>query len=1284
MAFQIVLPRLGEDNFEIWKFRVEMELIRQDLTNFISEVKPEAPNAKWIAGDAKARAVISSTVEDSQVVYILNKTTAKEIWDTLCSVHESSGLPSVLCVLRKLCTLRLGEGGNLPAHLSEMVKLHTRLQMVGEGLKDRVFMAMILSSLPPSYGNLIVALENRPEAELTSEFAMNKLREEYRRRTESEVGSAVPEDKALHTKSPKQYSSVCYYCRKPGHFRKDCFLLKKRKGGPKSVANFSSVKCENGWVIDSGASRHMCGDPDLVKDVVKHQEGDVVSITLADGKTIKSTGVGHGVICGVNDNGIKCEFEVKDILYVPNLRSNLLSVSRLCAAGYEVMFTKDLCNISKNGRVVLQGILNGNIYVQNNESAYIVRTGYHSDHCWHLWHERFGHRNDSAIKSLFQNKLVIGATVRSCPANDTCETCLEGKLSRLKFPKVSERKSKNILDLVHSDVCGPMPVKTPSGNRYFVTLIDDYSRYTTVSLIKTKAEVPDKIIDFVNLMRNQFGRIPKILRSDGGGEYCNDKLKAFYRNRGILMQTSTPYTPQQNGVAERKNRYLEEMVTSMLLGAKLDTKYWGEAVLCANYLQNRLPSSAVNSTPYEMWFGRKPQVDHLRVFGCSAWVHIPKTKREKFASKARKLTFIGYAEQQKGYRLVDLANDRITISRDVKFLEKDMKNKQPISTSECVKPSVAVDFREVAENDNSDECVVSNGDDRSIRSDGSDNSLFLDTTTGLTEHVEDDNNEEEEASSPVRRNRGKRPAYLDEYVVGVAKVIDDEPTSWRAAMESSNASSWKAAMDEELKSHEKNGTWDLVEQPNGKNVIGSRWVFKKKRNEKGEIIRFKARLVAQGFSQIYGTDYDETFAPVTRYNTVRTLLAIAGRDRLFAKHLDVATAYLHGNIDEEIYMRQPPGYEIIGQEEKVCRIRRSIYGLKQSARCWNKALCSAVEKLGFITSKADACLFTRTVKNRITYLVVYVDDLLIVCKDENEITNVHKQLKRHFDINMLGDVKNFLGLQILRDSNGIFSIGAQIHIEGLITTLGLHNAKVAKTPMDQGFLRDEKPSATFKDGTQYRSIVGSLMYIANCARPDIAACVGILGRKFSSPTEKDYIAAKRVVRYLKGTKNWYLHLGGKTNQKLEAYSDSDWAGDVNSRKSTTGFMISYAGGVISWTSRRQNCVSLSSMEAEYCALTEACQEIVWQRRLLEDMTENTSEPTTIMEDNQSCIFFAGSGKTTRRSKHIETKQNYVRDLIERKIVSLKFCPTENMTADIFTKPLGTVKHYKFCKDLNLS
>lgn len=314
-------------------------------------------------------------------------------------------------------------------------------------------------------------------------------------------------------------------------------------------------------------------------------------------------------------------------------------------------------------------------------------------------------------------------------------------------------------------------------------------------------------------------------------------------------------------------------------------------------------------------------------------------------------------------------------------------------------------------------------------------------------------------------------------------------------------------------------------------------------------------------------------------------------------------------------------------------------------------------------------------------MLVYVDDILVGSESDAEIEKIYKELRKEFEMTDLGDLNYFLGLEVTR-SDGMYSISLEGYIERVVERFGLRDAKGAKTPMEEGFTKADTGSPLLEDATKYRSLVGALLYIAVCARPDIAVSASVLGRSVSAPREADWVAAKRVVRYLKATKQWRLQYG-EPKGGLIGYSDADWAGDCKTRKSTTGIVFLYAGATVFWARRLQSCVTLSSMEFEYVALSEGSQEAVWLCKLMEEFGETLMEPVKIMEDNQSCIKFVESERSSRRSKHIETKESYVKELCDEKIIQLVYCPTEEMIADVLTKPLGRIKLLKISSMLGL-
>lgn len=1312
---KVVFPKLSGANYSSWQYRMQTLLERDEVWYVIVTAKPEEQDAtlpQWKRDDAKARATIAFFVEDSQLRFIKKSTTAREMWDNLKTYHNKATIGNQASLLRQLCALRLEEGGDVERHIEQTEDLFEKLDNAGVELQELLRIIMLLRSLPRSFDSFVTSLENRPQVDLTMDFVISRLRDENQKRA-SQQSCGVGAERAMKVDAQKPDKRKCYFCNQPGHFRRQCrkFLAAKKSDKPSESKQATSdqhakqAQAESApvqvsddtvvygavcfvaggaiagaWTVDSGCTCHMTNDRSFFNEFKKDV---IVDVTLADGTKTRSAGCGSGVFFGINGEGKRVAITLDNVLYVPNLEGGLISVRKLALKEFMVTFTASGCEIrTAGGSVVAVGETVGSQYKLKEAEECLAVKGNHHEQCQHTWHRRMGHRDMDIVSVIEKNDMVSGFEIKDCGARIVCECCLKGKLARRPFPQITERKSSQPLDLIHTDVCGPMDNPTPGGNKYLMTMIDDCTRYCVVYLLKSKSDAADKIKEYVRSVENLFGRKPRAIRSDGGGEYVGTDLLNFYKAEGIHYQFTTPYTPQQNGVAERKNRALQEMANCLLLDAGLPKRYWGEAVMTAVHLQNRLPTRAVQRTPYELWTGQKPDFKQLRVFGCQAYVHIPDAKRKKFEPKAEKLIFVGYSEHHKGYRFLNRNTDRIIISRDARFVELGNGSEQREAADKLngAEEPVEVDAApssgcEVEVMNNREEIVAEAPEqpEEEVYEDAESDFLGFE--------LEDDMyyGEEEQVRRSNRATRGVLPTRYDDFVVGLATRVE-EPTDYREALA---APEWKQAMVEEMQAHKENDTWTLERLPAGKKLIGAKWVFKLKKNEAGEVIKYKARVVAQGYSQKYGVDYTEVFAPVTRLTTLRAMLAVAGKRGMLVKQYDAKTAYLNGRIEEELYMRQPPGFAAPGQEEFVCKLQKSIYGLRQSARCWNKALHAALLDIGFKQRGSDPCLYVFNSSGVVIYLLVYVDDFLMACTEEAEIDRVFVKLREKFDITSLGNVRYFLGHEIVKEGE-YYTMQLTAYIDSLIEKFGMEGSKPVRTPMDTGYITQNADSKNFQDTSLYRSLVGALLYIAVNGRPDIAVSVGLLGRKVSEPNKMDWTAARRVVQYLKTTKDFKLRFGPGNGWVLTGYVDSDWAGDKYSRRSTTGYVFFYGGGPICWVSKRQDSVALSTLEAEYNALSLACQETVWLRRLLKDLDEPQLETTTIFEDNQGCLSFVKAERSSGRVKHIDTKSHYIRELCERKIVALQYCPSAEMIADALTKPLGPTMLTTFVDRLGLS
>ena len=533
-----------------------------------------------------------------------------------------------------------------------------------------------------------------------------------------------------------------------------------------------------------------------------------------------------------------------------------------------------------------------------------------------------------------------------------CEGCVFGKHKRDSFPSGMANRASLPLELVHSDLCGPMRENSLGGKKYFLTFIDDCTRKIWIYFLKQKSEAFGVFKTFKALVEKQSGRELKALRSDQGGEYMSGEFEAFLKDNGIKHQLTVSYSPQQNGVAERKNRIIMELVRSMLKTKGLPHHFWAEAAASACYVLNRASTKAVQGkTPEEAWSGHKPGVSHFRIFGSLCYSHIPKEKRGKLDDKSEKCIFVGYSENPKAYRVFNPVSKKLTISRDVIFDEQaawDWKNGNESSTITY------------------------------------DNTLLEEETNTVPEDVPEDvppqvsPTSASSSESAPRKTRGLDEIYgrtrriLEEEFSDFALFMENDPVTFEEAVKEEK---WREAMKQEMDAIERNKTWELIDLPPGKKSIGVKWLFKTKHDADGKIQKHKARFVVKGYKQKAGVDYQEVFAPVARLETIRLVLALAAQNNWIVHQMDVKSAFLNGVLKEEVYIDQPPGFIKKGEENKVCRLKKSLYGLKQAPRAWYSRINGYFLKNGFQKCPFEHTLYVKEgVNNSVLVVSLYVDD----------------------------------------------------------------------------------------------------------------------------------------------------------------------------------------------------------------------------------------------------------------------------------------------------------------------
>ncbi|RVW67261.1 Retrovirus-related Pol polyprotein from transposon TNT 1-94 [Vitis vinifera] len=1183
------IEKFDGTDFAYWRMQIEDYLYGRKLHLPLLGTKPESMKAEeWALLDRQVLGVIRLTLSRSVAHNVVKEKTTADLMKALSGMYEKPSANNKVHLMKKLFNLKMAENASVAQHLNEFNTITNQLSSVEIDFDDEIRALIVLASLPNSWEAMRMAVSNSTGKE---KLKYNDIRdlilaEEIRRRDAGETsgsGSALNletrgrgnnrnsnqgrsnsrNSNRNRSKSRSGQQVQCWNCGKTGHFKRQCKSPKKKNEDDSANAVTEEVQDAlllavdsplDDWVLDSGASFHTTPHREIIQNYVA---GDFGKVYLADGSALDVVGLGDVRISLPNGS----VWLLEKVRHIPDLRRNLISVGQLDDEGHAILFV---------------GVADASTDTS-------------------LWHRRLGHMSEKGMKMLLsKGKLPELKSIDF----DMCESCILGKQKKVSFLKTGRTPKAEKLELVHTDLWGPSPVASLGGSRYYITFIDDSSRKVWVYFLKNKSDVFVTFKKWKAMVETETGLKVKCLRSDNGGEYIDGGFSEYCAAQGIRMEKTIPGTPQQNGVAERMNRTLNERARSMRLHAGLPKTFWADAVSTAAYLINRGPSVPMEfRLPEEVWSGKEV-----------------------------------------------MYKDRSTVVSDV--TEIDQKKSEFVNLDELTESTVQKGGEEDKENVNSQ----------------------VDLSTPVVE---------------VRRSsRNIRPPQRYSPVLNYLLLTDGgEPECYDEALQDENSSKWELAMKDEMDSLLGNQTWELTELPVGKKALHNKWVYRIK-NEHDGSKRYKARLVVKGFQQKEGIDYTEIFSPVVKMSTIRLVLGMVAAENLHLEQLDVKTAFLHGDLEEDLYMIQPEGFIVQGQENLVCKLRKSLYGLKQAPRQWYKKFDNFMHRIGFKRCEADHCCYVKSFDNSYIILLLYVDDMLIVGSDIEKINNLKKQLSKQFAMKDLGAAKQILGMRIIRDkANGTLKLSQSEYVKKVLSRFNMNEAKPVSTPLGSHFKLSKEQSPKTEEERDhmskvpYASAIGSLMYAMVCTRPDIAHAVGVVSRFMSRPGKQHWEAVKWILRYLKGSLDTCLCFTG-ASLKLQGYVDADFAGDIDSRKSTTGFVFTLGGTAISWTSNLQKIVTLSTTEAEYVAATEAGKEMIWLHGFLDELGKK-QEMGILHSDSQSAIFLAKNSAFHSKSKHIQTKYHFIRYLVEDKLVILeKICGSKN-PADMLTKGV-TIEKLKLC------
>ncbi|KAJ9541902.1 hypothetical protein OSB04_028408 [Centaurea solstitialis] len=1004
-----------------------------------------------------------------------------------------------------------------------------------------------------------------------------------------------------------------------------------------SKSKDKSVDARHMWYVDSGCSRHMTGYKELLHNYVERPGG-----TVSFGN--KTTGVIKGY--GILTNG---KVSINKVLYVEGLSHNLFSASQFCDGYNIVLFSIINCLIiNSDGVEIFEGRRFYNLYVvdfpaiDSSTPVCLFSKATKGESC--LWHRRFSHQNFSDISKLANGGLVKGLPKLTFDRDSLCPACQMGKMKRSSHKSKTESSCQSPLEMIHMDLCGPMRIQSISGKKYILVMVVEYSRYTWLEFLRMKSEAPELIIKFIKRIQVLLQLQVRKIRSDKGDEFKNATLDAYLTSVGISHNFS--------------------------------------AVSTACFTQNRtIITKRFKKTPYHIINRRVPNVKFFHVFGCRCYILNNRDNLGKFDKNADEGYFLGYSLTSKTFRVYNKRtkmvmetvyvtfDETMSMTSEHSSSEFGIHSRASTTTSDSItNPNSSeldllfmdafldicaynedlilsrnprVDIHDVPEplsvNDSGPSeniCSTSNSDQAIPVPSVEQSELSPDDQLEISAIIDENdsqNNLDDLAILPAQLkwtrahplynvigdvNDGvKTRSASANYCLYKSFLSVIEPKNFSQALDDSD---WLLAMQEELLQFKRNKVYRLVPRPQDKSIIKTKWIFRNKKDESGVIVRNKARLVAKGYSQQEGIDYDETFAPVARIEAIRIFLAYAAHKNIKLFQMDVKSAFLNGVLHEEVYIEQPEGFVDPDFPDHVCILDKALYGLKQAPRAWYETLTNHLLSKGFKRGTIDTTLFLKKEGDDLLLVQIYVDDIIFGSTNPEMCTKFSKIMETEFEMSMM-----------------------------------------AGKSVDQKI---------------YRSMIGSLLYL-NATRPDIMFVTCFYARFQANPKESHFAAVKRILRYLKGTPELGLWYPKDSSFELISFTDSDYGGCKLDRKSTSGSCQFLGDKLVSWTSKKQNCVSTSTAEAEYVAAASCCSQLLWMKTQLLDYGYKLKR-VPIYCESENAIAITSNPVQHSKTKHIDIRYHFIKDNVEKSNIEMFFVQTDYQLANLFTKPLDE-KRFNF-------
>ncbi|KAI2796685.1 hypothetical protein BLOT_015699 [Blomia tropicalis] len=1153
---------LTSENYTVWKKRIANLL---DYYEVLECINPE--KKKDARSNKLARQIILANLNSNDVNFFIDFELAHEIWDAIGDKYSGSIGILQLKTWRQIMEMKVDSDKSV----TEFVNLLDQWQtMSGVAIPPILAADTLMGSLDQDKCESIINdYANSEDSDKTIEKVIGNVKNKLERiATTSTINSPVQSSTsfAAINRLNRRQPPKCFNCGGTGHIAKNCFKRNNKSNNFASTVTEPVVNCsmnasnktDNEWYVDSAASFHYTGNIEKLRQL---RETDSKVMT-ANGEISRVTMMGKTTIGSKHGDDIN----LNDVRYVPGFRNNLLSVPVVCDKGNLVLFDEKKClfldkrkaNISfdKSAINLVASRENNSYIVKSASASNSTETAFSTDVL--NWHRRMGHAGPEKLSRMLNDNSA---------KNYDCQECRLSKNTRVAHKPVFE--NFNLMERISADVMGPFP-ESFEGHRYVLHLVEHHTSMGGVYLLKTKSEVVNNVIDFVTYCENQTETKLKQFFSDNGSEFVNHFLRTHFEKKGVAFLNSAPYTPQQNGKIERRNRTLIECARTMMNEAELPIVYWSLAVMAANYLINRWPTKG-GIIPIAKFMKKEISYDHHKVFGCLAYSRINDVnKANKFDRTGRKMIFVGYTSSTKNYKLLDPLSKTIVTTCDVYFDETKMG--YPLIIAGGTKP---------------------------------------DRNFDLPNHA-------------------------------LTAASDSSIVPYDEALNSKDRDEWLKAMDKELTGLIQKGVYHVVDQSQ-KKPLSTKWVLKRKDNG-----QYKARLVVRGFEQF---DVDNTFAPTLNMATLRVVLSLALTKHLVIKQLDISSAFLNSDLDGDIYVTPPKE-----SNDKCWKLKKALYGLKQAPRAWYGTIRKFMIEQGLKCSLVDPCLFY----NEKFLILLYVDDIIICANNDCEADNFVENLSLAFDLHDYGDPNKFVGMNLNIGSEEI-SIDMTKHIHEALQRFGMTDCNPTVKPMD-----DLVNFSQYEVDNKYpvKELLGSLNYIAVMARPDISFCVNYLSRFADKPSYQLWVAAKRVLRYLKGSLDWKLTIRTVNDWTIKTYTDASFRSDCTSH-STAGVLVMIGENALQWSSKKLNRLMHSTCEAELTAALNGWKLAAPIKQLLNEL--NVESHIKILCDSSSAVSIMNN-QSFKNSRYFEYDQKVLVSKLATDGAVLERVPTKNQLADFLTKP----------------